>query len=245
MYDHPTRASLSRCLADALLAGSWNENRLAARAEQALSAPRQSWIRPLVREVLGAYHRPPADRPRELARFIALQLELMPPSVRKAPHVRRWFVAEIAMGRRRWPVPELASVGALAGWLDVGLGHLDWLADARGLERTTAHERLRNYRYGWLARAGGPPRLIERPKARLKAIQRRLLHDLLDWIPVHASAHGFTRGRSVRSHARAHTGQYVVLSLDLEDFFASVPVASSASSGPSATRSPSRTPSPR
>ena len=221
MYDHLTRASLSRCLADAFLAGAWNENRLAGRAGQAL-APRRGWIGPLVREVLAVYHRPPADRPRELTRFIALQLEQMPPSDLDPPRVRRWFVAELAMGRRRWPVPDLASAGALAGWLEVAPGHLDWLADARGLERTTATERLRNYRYSWLPRAAGPPRLIERPKARLKAIQRRLLHEILDWIPAHESAHGFTRGRSVRSHAAAHTGRYVVVGLDLEDFFASV-----------------------
>jgi GNAT superfamily N-acetyltransferase len=222
MYDHPTRASLARCLADAFLAGAWNENGLATRAAQALTPPPPLWIRPVVQQVLAGYHRPPADRPRELARFIAAQLESMPPSKRDAPRVRRWFVAELAMGRRRWPVPKLASVGAVAGWLDIGLGHLDWLADARGLERTTATERLRNYRYVWLARPGGPPRLTERPKARLKVIQRRLLHDLLDWIPAHEAAHGFTRGRSVRSHAAAHTGRYVVVSLDLEDFFASV-----------------------
>ncbi len=223
VYDHRTRAGLSSCLADAFLAGSWDENRLTVRSGRALTAPPPRWIGPLVREVLGAYHRPPADRPRELARFIALQLELMPSSDRPAPRVRRWFVAELAMGRRRWPVPELASVGALADWLDLGIGHLDWLADARGLERTTSHERLRNYRYVWLPRAGGPPRLTERPKARLKAIQRQLLHDLLDWIPAHDTAHGFTRGRSVRSHAAAHVGEHVVISLDLEDFFSSVP----------------------
>ncbi|CAN5567305.1 hypothetical protein BH20ACT19_BH20ACT19_13490 [soil metagenome] len=222
VYDHRTRAGLSRCLADAFLAGDWNEDRLCIRAGEALTAPRPRWIRPLVRAVLASYHRPPADRPRELARFIAIQLELMPPSAQPVPRVRRWFVAELAMGRRRWPTPELASVGALAEWLGVGIGHLDWLADARGLERTTAHERLRNYRYVWLPRAGGPPRLTERPKSRLKAIQRRLLHELLDWIPAHEMAYGFTRGRSVRGHAAAHAGKYVVVRLDLEDFFASV-----------------------
>jgi len=222
VYDHRTRASLSRCLADAFLAGVWTEDRLAVRAGQALTPPRPRWVRPLAREVLGAYHRPPADRARELARFIALQLERMPHSARAAPRVRRWFVAELAMGRRRWPVPYLASVGALAEWLAIEPGHLDWLADVRGLERTVGQQKLRNYRYVWLDRAGGPPRLTERPKARLKAIQRTLLHDLLDWIPAHGAAHGFTRGRSVRSHAAAHTGQHVVMRLDLEDFFASV-----------------------
>jgi hypothetical protein len=65
--------------------------------------------------------------------------------------------------------------------------------------------------------------LIERPKRRLKQLQRRLLHDLLDWIPAHDAAHGFTRGRSVVTHVAAHTAKHVVLRMDLEDFFASVP----------------------
>ena len=220
MYDRRTRAYLSRCLADAFLAGVWNEPRLVARAAQALE-PRPRWIRPLVREVLAAYHRPPADRPRELAAFIALALERRPRTPDdEAPRVRRWLLAELAMGRRPWPVPELASVGALAEHLGAGDGHLAWLADARGLERTVAAEKLRHYRYGWLPRRDGPPRVIERPKARLKEIQRRLLHEVLDWIPAHDAAHGFTRGRSARSHAAEPVGRAVVMRLDLEDFFA-------------------------
>ena len=222
VYDQATRAHLSRCLADAFLAGAWNEDRLAARARDALTEPRPPWVSALTREVLDVYHRPPADRPRELARFIAFVLGGYPPSPVAPPGVRRWFVAKLAMGRRRWPVPELTSSGELADWLNVSAGHLDWLADAHGLERTVAPERLRNYRYVWMSRAGGVPRLTERPKTRLRAIQRRILHELLDWIPAHPAAHGFTRGRSVRSHAVAHTGRYVVVKLDLEDFFASV-----------------------
>jgi len=126
------------------------------------------------------------------------------------------------MGRRPWPVPELASVGALAEHLGVGHGDLAWLADARGLERSVVDEQLRHYRYGWLARPGGSPRVIERPKARLKEVQRRILHEVLDWIPAHDAAHGFTRGRSARTHAAAHVGRPMVIRLDLEDFFASV-----------------------
>ena len=139
--------------------------------------------------------------------------------------MRRWVVPELTMGRRPWPVPEFTSQAALARFLDLDHGRLDWLADARGLERTAADERLRNYRYTWRSRTTGPPRVIERPKARLKAVQRRLLHDVLDWIPAHGAAHGFTRGRSARSAAAAHTGRGVVLRLDLEDFFASVSAA--------------------
>lgn len=225
MYSRRTRWLFSRCLADAFLGGVWNRAGLLARGRQALE-PRPPWLPALVHEVLGAYHRPPSDRPRELTAFVALQLESAGwPAPPQPPRVRRWFIAEVTMGRRPWPVPELSSVGALARFLDLDDGHLDWLADIRGLERTVMAEKLRNYRYTWLPRKGGPPRVIERPKAALKAAQRRLLHDILDWIPAHEAAHGFTRGRSARTGAAAHTGRPVILRLDLEDFFASVSAA--------------------
>lgn len=223
MYDARTRAYLSRCLADAFLAGVWNERALADRAGRAFDR-RPRWVRPVAREVLAVYHRPPRDRPRELARFIDLVLRDRPPGAEDPgpPRVRRWLVPELAMGRRRWPVPEIASVGALASFLGVSDGELAWFADARSLERTVQDERLRHYRYSALPRPGRPVRVIERPKRRLKEIQRRVLHDILDWIPAHEASHGFTRGRSVRSHARQHTGQFVVVRLDLENFFASI-----------------------
>ena len=195
---------------------------MADRASRALDR-RPKWVLPLAREVLAAYHRPPADRPRELARFIDLALRDQPPvDDPRPPRVRRWLVPEPAMGRRPWPVPEITCLGELATFLSVSDGELAWFADIRGLERTVEDERLRHYRYATLRRPAGPVRVIERPKRRLKDIQRRILHELLDWIPAHEAAHGFTRGRSVRSHAREHTGQFVVVRLDLEDFFASI-----------------------
>jgi len=223
MYDGRTRAYVSRCVADAFLAGVWNDRALVDRAGGALDH-RPRWVRPVAREVLAAYARPPSDRPRELARFIDLALRDRRSDSAEAepPRVRRWLVPEPAMGPRRWPVPEITSLAGLAKFLDVNDGELAWLADVRGLERTVADEKLRHYRYMTLRRPSGVARVIERPKHRLKEIQRRILHEILDWIPAHESAHGFTRGRSVRSHAREHTGQFVVLRLDLEDFFACI-----------------------
>jgi hypothetical protein len=63
------------------------------------------------------------------------------------------------------------------------------------------------------------------PKARLKALQRRLLHDLLDAIPPHPAVHGYRRGRSVATYVAAHAGRHVVLHFDLRRFFPSVRAA--------------------
>jgi hypothetical protein len=60
-------------LAAAFLAGDWNEAGLVRRGHDAVQPPPR-WMRRLAAEVLAHYHRPPLDRPRELARFIELQL---------------------------------------------------------------------------------------------------------------------------------------------------------------------------
>src|SRR5829696_8336897 len=202
MYDPSTRRELGAALAAAFLAGAWTERALLRRGSQAFDG-RPPWLLPVVREVLAAYHRPPADRPRELAAYVALVLSERRTAL-PAPRVRKAFGFEPAMGRMPWPVPEVASPGALAERLGLEIGQLLWLADARGLERDA------------------PPRPIAAPKRRLKAIQRWILHEILDRIPAHDAAHGFVRGRSARTHAALHAGRATVVRLDLEDFFAAV-----------------------
>jgi RNA-directed DNA polymerase len=53
-------------------------------------------------------------------------------------------------------------------------------------------------------------------------VQRLLLAGLLDRVPPHAAAQGFRRRHSVLTHAALHTGQAVVVRVDLADFFTSV-----------------------
>src|SRR5215203_4486833 len=133
MYDPSTRRELGAALAAAFLAGAWTERALLRRGSQAFDG-RPPWLLPVVREVLAAYHRPPADRPRELAAYVALVLSERRTAL-PAPRVRKAFGFEPAMGRMPWPVPEVASPGALAERLGLEIGQLLWLADARGLDR--------------------------------------------------------------------------------------------------------------
>ena len=68
----------------------------------------------------------------------------------------------------------------------------------------------------------GGQRIIVAPKRKLKQLQRKLVQILVDKLPVHDAAHGFRRGRSVRTHAEPHVGRAVVVRIDLADFFGTV-----------------------
>jgi hypothetical protein len=224
MTSSSSRTALADALAAAYLDGEeWTVPALARRSRAVLAPPAPRWLPAVAREVVAAYPRPPADRPRELTAFVALALaDRRRALARRPPRIVRRPLPELAMGRRRWPVPELATSGDLAAWLGLDPGELAWFADVRGLERRVEDERLRHYRYGWYVRPDGRARVLEAPKPRLKALQRRLLDEILVWIPVHDAAFGFVAGRSARSHAALHAGREVVLRLDLEDCFASV-----------------------
>ncbi len=123
---------------------------------------------------------------------------------------------------RRWPVPPLSTTSALASWLGVTAGELDWFADRRGIAARSDEPRLRHYLYRWTEKRAGGWRLLEIPRPRLRAIQRRILDEIVGRIPPHDAAHGFRRGRSALTHAALHAGRAVVIRLDLEAFFPSI-----------------------
>ena len=212
-------AQLARALAAAFLAGRWTERSLTDRG-RAVTGPGQRWLRPVVRQVLAAYRDPPADRPRELALLIAACTPYAEAGPLPAP--RRRYAAPTRMVRPRWSVPVLHTPAELAGFLELTPAELDWYADVHGLQRRAPDLRLHHYRYRWLTRAGGRPRLLETPRPRLRALQRRLLAEVLAPIPVSTAAHGFEPGRSALTGARPHVGADVLISLDLAAFFASV-----------------------
>ena len=222
-----TPNSIARHLASALVMGQWDIDALVERGTDALGQ-RWRWLRPLAHRLidsLGEHARPARHQVLDfLRKDVAFRRVCRKHDVRLDGLQRERPVMAPSVGPpRSWKVPAIVTLGELADWLDIEPAELDWFADLRGLQRRLPPGRLQHYCYHWLSkRVGGSARLIESPKARLKAIQRRILHDILDSIPPHTAAHGFARGRSIASYVAPHVGQSMILRSDLKDFFPSI-----------------------
>lgn len=121
-------------------------------------------------------------------------------------------------------LPSWRSPRRLAEWLGLSPEELDWFGGSWRQDEKTPF-RLGHYGYRWVAKRSGGFRLIEIPKSRLREIQQRLLHGFLEHIPVHQAVHGFLKGRSCLSHAALHQNKAVVIRMDLQDFFSSIPAS--------------------
>lgn len=123
-----------------------------------------------------------------------------------------------SVGQLKWAYPPIDNLRELATCLGTLDRTLDWLSRGpRGLGACSNH-----YRVQVVAKRSGGVRLIEAPKTRLKRMQREILDQILNRLPVHPSAHGFVRQRSVLTHVQPHLGQPWILRMDLEDFFPSI-----------------------
>lgn len=119
-------------------------------------------------------------------------------------------------------LPKLATPDDLADWLNIPIGKLAWLTHHTREGYRPKNQRDAHYHFEWIKKRSGGLRLIEAPKRDLKATQNQILHQLLDCIPTHQSAHGFVKGRSILSNAAPHIGSKFVLKLDLENFYPNV-----------------------
>lgn len=145
------------------------------------------------------------------------------------PQIRRYCISlPVVPEQPAWLValalPAIPTVGDLARWLTVRPDELGWFADQFRLTHD-ATSRLQHYHYRWLPKRSGGWRLIEIPKQRLRAMQQKILREILDLVPAHSAAHGFRRGHSCVTHAALHVNQRVVIRMDLKDFFPSIPAS--------------------
>jgi RNA-directed DNA polymerase len=229
MHNPGYRAWIARALAMALLADARQPSGTSAAALRARAAAAlgqdPAWLEKLVEPLalLSAMSWQMLDLSslaQRLEKSEALDLAFADGN---RPRVRRLIlrspdIRPRPLGLDACDLPELTSLEDLARWLNLSVDKLVWLSTAypSGAE---------HYRYQLQAKRSGGLRLLEMPKVELKKAQRAVLEGLLQHVPVHEAAHGFTQGRSVLSHAAAHVGQAVVIRFDLQDFFGSVTAA--------------------
>ena len=218
--------SLVRMLARCFLAGEPAVEQIVARGSHTLGK-RWRWLRPLAQRYISAFTGRTRPRQREVVRFLLHDRGFQRAGSKYSQElsVEQWLREPQRMQpvgvTETWDVPKIESAGALADWLEVKAGELDWFADLKGLAYRKSGPKLGHYHYRVLAKGNGIIRLIEAPKLRLKELQRRILTGILEKIPAHPAAHGFVKGRSIKTFVAPHVGERVVLKMDLRDFFPS------------------------
>ncbi|PQO35299.1 RNA-directed DNA polymerase [Blastopirellula marina] len=216
-------------LATAFAAGRFDPEELVQRGSQVV-ASRGRWLRPLAVRLAEAFAGKIHPRKSTIVAFL----------VADAGFCRAYHNDRVQIANLLGPIPEMIPTATAANWqgclalptphdvsrwLNLAPGELDWFADRRRMAHAQSNPKLQHYRYRLLQKRPGEYRLIEAPKPRLKAIQRRILSDILNHVPPHEAAHGFRRGRSITSFAAPHVGKQVVLKMDLQDFFPSTRAA--------------------
>lgn len=86
------------------------------------------------------------------------------------------------------------------------------------LARSASYE----YKEYSIPKRTGGYRLIYHPSRRLKALQRWLLFNVIEDLPVHPCASAYRKGKSILDNARAHATSRFLLRMDLEVFFPSI-----------------------
>lgn len=78
------------------------------------------------------------------------------------------------------------------------------------------------YSKAYIPKRSGGARQLSIPSVDLKYIQRWILKNILENIPISEFAMGFCSGRSIVQNARNHLNKECVINVDLNDFFPSI-----------------------
>ncbi len=113
-------------------------------------------------------------------------------------------------------LPVLHAPADVAEALGLSIPQLKWLAFHSEVVRKSHY-----VRFAVKKRSGGE-RVLSSPHEKLKAVQRWILAEVLNKIPLEPNAHGFVPGRGILSNATPHVGTGFVVNLDLKDFFPSI-----------------------
>jgi RNA-directed DNA polymerase len=86
------------------------------------------------------------------------------------------------------------------------------------LARSASHE----YKAYQIRKRLGGFRLIHHPSKRLKSLQRWLLANVIENLPVHQAARAYRKGQSIFANASIHANSRYLLRMDLSNFFPSI-----------------------
>ncbi len=130
--------SLLGMLAASFLAGQSSVEGIVARGEQLLGRS-WPWLRPLAKRYVKAFAGRTRPRQRDAVQFLRDD-----PGFRQAWSkylhelaVARWLTEpqqlQPVAAAAKWDLPPIESVGALAEWLALKIGELEWFADLKAL----------------------------------------------------------------------------------------------------------------
>jgi hypothetical protein len=105
---------------------------------------------------------------------------------------------------------------AFAKAVGLTIPRLRWLSFHREVDAGTHYVR-------WLVpKRDGSSRLISAPKPELKRVQRWIMREVTEHLPVHGAAHGFLAGRSILTNAIVHARAKTVVKFDIKGFYPTV-----------------------
>ena len=209
---------LAENLAIAISLSCWSTDEIAAAGQTVFKKP-QPWVDELASELRQQFEHAPKLKQLQQAieanqrfRQAAVLIKTKKAHLASAFHFSntKWI---------DWHLPQIGDKEELASQLGICSRTLHWLTSTH----LAPDDRPRHYVCSWIAKRSGKKRLIESPKQQLKTVQRIILQDFLNRIPLHNAAHGFCRRRSPISFTAGHAGKACCLRMDLKDFFPSIP----------------------
>ncbi|MBC7928113.1 MAG: RNA-directed DNA polymerase [Bryobacteraceae bacterium] len=224
------RSLVIKKLAEVFLASGINSPFLTSRCAVVLGR-NWRWLRPLADRYVVTFSNRIRPSYREVLSFLETDTGLKEAFTRNSGQfeIKQWIEETPHMrpvpAAQAWPVPPIETTGALAEWLWLDAGHLEWYADLKAFAETSISEKLSHYSYHVLRKRTGSVRLIEAPKRQIKKLQTQILEWILNPVPPHPAVHGFIAKRSITTFVAPHTGQRVVLKMDLRNFFPSLRAA--------------------
>ena len=113
-------------------------------------------------------------------------------------------------------LPVLSTPADVANALGISISRLRWLAF-----HSDAAQRVHYIRFTVAKKSGGV-RELSAPHRDLAQAQRWIFQNVLQPLEMHDAAHGFVRGRSIRTNALPHVGRHVLVNADLHEFFPTI-----------------------